>query len=66
MGRSRTLLGTVPTLLRTSRELVRALDGWADEEHLSRNTLAWRILAGEVLKHDQSGATHKTSNADKQ
>jgi predicted HicB family RNase H-like nuclease len=39
------LLGTTRITLRIPAELVGALDGWAREEGISRNTLAGRELA---------------------
>ncbi len=50
MGRPRTLLGTKPVLLRIPFPLIEALDKWAEEEGVSRNTLAGRELASAVNK----------------
>ncbi len=55
MGRNRTLLGTKPVLLTLSIPLVQALDDWADEENVSRNTLAGRELATAVISKQDGG-----------
>jgi predicted HicB family RNase H-like nuclease len=48
MGRSRTLLGTEQIAVRIPVTLIEALDEWAEEDGVSRNTLVSRELATAV------------------
>ena len=56
LGRTRTLLGTEPVLMRLATSLVKALNEWAEEEGISRNTLVGRELATAVLNRKKSGS----------
>jgi predicted HicB family RNase H-like nuclease len=54
MGRPRTLLGTQAFTARIPTNLINALDEWAEEEGVSRNTLVSRELATAVSKRRKS------------
>lgn len=48
MGRPRTLLGTEPIVVRLPVSLLKALNEWARDDGVSRNTLISRELATAV------------------
>ena len=60
MGRPRTLLGTRQIPLRIVRRLIDLLDEQAEEEGLSRNVLATRLLAEAVRNHLAHSESKKT------